>query len=1524
MCFYGKRLLFSLLFIIATFVVKGQPVASFTTSADSGCAPLVVHFTNTSTGATSYHWNLGNGTISAAADSVAGSYLTVGSYTATLTAYNGSDSSTSKVVITVFPIPTVYFSAGDSSVCPGASVTFTSTSISGSPGAVTYSWNFGDGTSSSATMPSHTFPDTGYYNITLSVKNSVGCVSAITKTAYVHINPLPIPSFSASPTSFCSAPGIVNFTDTTIGTPPYSYTWAFGDGTTSTGSDPVHTYTATGTYSVKLIVTDGPGCIDSISRTAYITVDSLKASFTGPDSGCVSSPIIFKNTSSSHIASNWNFGDGSTETGETGIHAYLTAGTYTVTLIVYNGGSCYDTVTKSVTTLPAPIDSFSWTTSGTCPAPDTVAFTNTTLPGATYSWNFGDGGTSSATDPSHTYKSNGIFTISLVITDSNGCKSTLVKKDTIASIKAAITVNGPSSTCAPFTDTFSVNVSTPYDSTYPYGIASYSWIINDTPSNATSSTDTTMHTYNYQGNYSVVVTVVTNNGCTVHDTASVKVGEPPIPLFIVLPDTIICYDSSLTFISVSRDTTDSSSYTWTYINAITMATDGTGTGDTTHHHFSVPGVFTVRLVVNNNGCKDTLIKTAYVTIDSPKALMADSFLCYPQTAVQFFDSSLGDDSLLWTFSDGTTSTLKDPLHVFPSLGTDSIRLTTYNVRSGCRDTTRKTIILSKPYIRFSVADTVVCKNTIVSITSTDTGGTPSAYAWSVSPSAKISNSAVSNPTITFAKPGIYTVTLVTTDPEGCFDTLTRNNYIKVGGPSDSFSFTPSNGCVPLAATFTDYTTDISGSTFTSWQWAFGDGTTDSTTSATTTHTYTTAGTFLTREIVTDNLGCKDTLAKTSVTVYKPSASFNASTTHSCVGNPVVFTNTSTGYASSFWMFGDGDTSSATSPVHIYDAPDSYTVKLVITDIHGCTDTATYVDYITVTKPTASFTVSDSFSVCAPLKVQFINTSVSAVSDNWTFGDGNSSVSISPDNLYITPGYYTVELIVKDIFGCPDTSIKHINVYGYTGAFSYKPLSGCAPLTVSFSAVLTKVPNITWDFADGVVSSFTLSDTITHVYTVPGAYLPKLILGDSAGCQNSSLGADTIKVEGVKAGFTTVPNPVCIGDNVTFTDLSKGLFAPIASWHWVLGNGDTSDLQSITNFYANAGTYPIILSVTDAWGCFATDSQNVVVYPLPVITANPDTTVCLGDAAQLQGYGGVSYTWTPSASLNCSSCPSPKASPSAITTYTVKGTDANGCSNTDTVSVFLKYKTISTAKGDTEICRGGVVPLFDSGGTKYTWLPSLGLNNNNLANPTASPDTTTVYLAIAQLAGCIADTNFITVVVHQPPTVDAGSDQTVVAGAQAQLQATGTLISTYEWAPYQPLSCDSCSNPVATMNATTTFTVTVSSSFGCTASDTVTIHVVCDRSQVFIPNSFTPNGDGQNDVFYPRGAGIRLVKTFRIYNRWGELLFERSNIPINDEKNAWDGSYQGSAPRPDVYVYIIDAVCETGEAINIKGDVTIIR
>ena len=332
----------------------------------------------------------------------------------------------------------------------------------------------------------------------------------------------------------------------------------------------------------------------------------------------------------------------------------------------------------------------------------------------------------------------------------------------------------------------------------------------------------------------------------------------------------------------------------------------------------------------------------------------------------------------------------------------------------------------------------------------------------------------------------------------------------------------------------------------------------------------------------------------------------------------------------------------------------------------------------------------------------------------------------------------------------------------------------------------------------------------------------------------------------------------------------------------------------------------------------------MVYPPPTIYTSPDTTVCVGDSAALHGYGGVSYTWMPSSVLGCATCQTAYATPTVISSYTVTGTDINGCVNTDTVTVYLRTRTYSAAWGDTEICRNVSVHLFDTGGTKYSWIPGNSLDNSHIYNPLATPTSTTTYTVVVQLAGCIPDTNYVFVKVHQLPTVDAGPDQSLHVGQSAHLTATGSNIKHYLWTPSLGLTCDTCSNPSTNTIKNTTYVVTVSSDYGCKASDSVSIFFTCSESQIFIPNTFTPNGDGQNDIFYPRGSGVSMIKAFRVYNRWGELMFERENIQINDASNAWDGTFNGQLARPDVYVYLVEGTCSTGEPLFLKGSVTIVK
>ena len=336
------------------------------------------------------------------------------------------------------------------------------------------------------------------------------------------------------------------------------------------------------------------------------------------------------------------------------------------------------------------------------------------------------------------------------------------------------------------------------------------------------------------------------------------------------------------------------------------------------------------------------------------------------------------------------------------------------------------------------------------------------------------------------------------------------------------------------------------------------------------------------------------------------------------------------------------------------------------------------------------------------------------------------------------------------------------------------------------------------------------------------------------------------------------------------------------------------------------------------------ATNFTIYDLPSIIAVADTSVCNGDPAQLSAIGGVAYVWAPAATLSCNNCQSPVAHPVAPTSYIVTGTDVHGCINKDTVKVNIQFITTSEVINGGEICEDSSFQLLAYGAQRYEWKPAESLNDPDIADPIASPSVTTRYIVTAWEGSCPPDTGSVLVIVHPKPTVDAGSDVTIVAGASTMLNATGSNLESFLWSPAAALSCATCSNPYASPTITTLYKVIGISDKGCKASDSVTVHVLCNQNQLFIPNTFSPNNDGQNDVFYPRGEGLKTITSFRVYNRWGELVFEKRGILLNDKASGWDGSFKGAALSPDVFVYVIEGQCEDGQPISWKGDVTLMR
>ena len=246
-------------------------------------------------------------------------------------------------------------------------------------------------------------------------------------------------------------------------------------------------------------------------------------------------------------------------------------------------------------------------------------------------------------------------------------------------------------------------------------------------------------------------------------------------------------------------------------------------------------------------------------------------------------------------------------------------------------------------------------------------------------------------------------------------------------------------------------------------------------------------------------------------------------------------------------------------------------------------------------------------------------------------------------------------------------------------------------------------------------------------------------------------------------------------------------------------------------------------------------------------------------------------------------------------------------------------------GDT-LCKGESFHLQAKNAEEYVWTPSAGLDNNHSKTPVARPQQTTEYQVIGRDdIGCFYDTGFVKLIVYSLPVVDAGTDKTISVGSSVELNAKISNDATsIRWQPSVGLSCSNCPNPVANPKQTTSYRVMAINEGGCVNNDEITVFVVCNNGNIFLPNTFSPNGNGTNDVFYPRGTGLYSIRSMRIFNRWGEPVFEATNFKANDASKGWNGTFRNKPAPNDVYVYFVEVICENNSVIMYSGNIALIH
>ena len=502
-------------------------------------------------------------------------------------------------------------------------------------------------------------------------------------------NQPPVAAFSSSCSALtCSFTSTSSDPDGSIA----SYSWAFGDGATSTVQNPSHSYAAAGSYTVTLTVTDNQGATNAVSHSVTVTAANQPpvAAFS---SSCSALTCSFTSTSSDPdgtIASySWTFGDGATSTVQNPSHTYAAGGTYTVTLTVTDNQSATNAVSHSVTVTAAnqaPTANFTFSCSGlSCSFTSTSSDPDGSIAG--YSWNFGDATTSTAQNPSHTYAAGGSYTVTLQVTDNQGAQSTTTSKTvTVTPPNQPPTANFTFS-CSALTCSFTSTSSDPDGS-----VASYSWNFGD---GATSTAQNPSHTYATGGSYTVTLQVTDNQGAqstTTSKTITVTPpNQPPTANF-----TFSCSALTCSFTSTSSDPDGSiASYSWTFGDG------GTSTAQNPSHSYAAAGSYTVSLRVTDNQGAQSTTTSKTVTVTAPNQPPTANFTSSCSGLTCSFTSTSSDPdgsiaSYSWTFGDGATSTAQNPSHTYAAGGSYTVGLRVTDNQGAQSTTTSKTVTVTAP------------------------------------------------------------------------------------------------------------------------------------------------------------------------------------------------------------------------------------------------------------------------------------------------------------------------------------------------------------------------------------------------------------------------------------------------------------------------------------------------------------------------------------------------------------------------------------------------------------------------------------------------------------------------------------------------------------------------------------------------------------------------------------------------------------------------------------------------------------
>jgi len=1200
-----------------TVVVQPGPVAMFTYSASCTGQPVIftdLSIPNGGSDIVSWTWDFGDipsgnnntSNLQNPAHTFVGE-MPVGGYTVSLTVTNatGCAASISQQVF-VDETPFVEIISSENEICLTESILFSGVGDN----VVSWFWTFGDGNTSTLQNPTHTYLSAGTYNVNLTIVTAQGCTNNASEQ--IVVNHMPSAGFTTNSPVCLESPIQFNNTSVSPNGNIQTWIWDFGDGTTQTIQAPdnpnvAYTYLQAGTFNVTLTVIDNVGCEDSFTRQVNVQNSPL-ANFTF-DQTCFGEPVLFTDLSSPNggpdlFSWEWEFGDPLSGTDNSSnlqnpSHLFTAPGIFNVSLTVTNTLGCTNTIEIEVEVSETIAIDFTYDAPSFCPG-ETIDFTPDGVDIVSYQWDFGDGGTSIQQTPQYIYSNPGTYTVSLTVTDIDGCQGyveheILINEEPVA----AFSTDSPACSGTP-TQFFNA-------STSPTGyITEWVWNFGDGsdevvvtfPDNPDVS-----HLY-AEGTYNASLTVTNSNGCSNTISQDVSVTPGPVAAFDY---TGTCAESPVSFIDLSQENGGGEIVEWQWdFGDPTSGTDNISTLQNPIHIFLTPGNYDVELIVTNiNGCQSSVINT--VTIDDVIDVAIDlesPNICLGQP---FQFTGISDVAIYWhwDFGDGNTSTLQNPEHTYSQTGTYTVVLIGEDA-NGCSNTDEISVTVYPGAQADFISSAPACGNEEIEFTdiSISLNGAIESWLWDFGDG---NSSTDQHPVHSYNFAGTYDVTLLVTDVEGCIGEITKQVQVNIE-PLAQFIF--EENCANTPVLFTDLSSPNGGSDLFSWFWEFGDpesGVNNTSTLQHPSHLF--VGPmppegYAVELTVTNTAGCTNIYQLNVLVGQLPEIEIDVSSEAFCAGEVVEFTGIGQDITNWFWNFGDGGVSTQQNPSYVYAIPGNYTVTLTATHLNGCVGMAS-IEIGVGQQPIANFETENN---CFGLPTQFHDLSVSpeAIIEEWLWDfddNGNTSAEQNPSYEFTEPGEYYVTLTITTNYGCVESLSRWVTIFD-TPQAAFTFVQACDPPgqfhffdQSTESANGSPIIEYAWYydgslFSEGVNPGFVFPTTgVDHVIT--------LVITDAVGC--SSEFEENITIwEPLDISFTATE--VCVGEPTLFEALHEPETVGVGYYTWNFNDGSPSyeTIESeVSHTFPAAGTYPVELTTVDENGCSQTTYNMVIVNPLPI-------------------------------------------------------------------------------------------------------------------------------------------------------------------------------------------------------------------------------------------------------------------------------------------------------------------------------------